>query len=301
MAKLRSWSTALLLTVVVACGGKSLDVDLDGDGGSGAAGSGQGGSGTAGKPPQGGSAGTASAGTASGGTASAGTGQGGYAGSVCDGFVDEGPQFVEVVIINKTSGPIHIGDRDLSCGVAPLFDVYDARGTLLPPPGECRSSCQLVMDQGPVGCPAICAYQSALTLQPGEQHLTTYQGRYDVERKLPKECVRPDLGGESCHQAIAIAPGDFEFVADAGTSLDCSLSSGPCGPCMPTSTGGCSTPGTLVSGKELRASTQVFLDGTYGVLGKRSSPAPVPYNPGIGGSSGGALALRQVQLVFTDR
>ena len=302
MAHLFRVSAALLISTLAACGGKSFEAGEPdpNPGGSSPGGSSQGGSGNvAGTRADGGS--TSKGGTASAGTGgTGGTGQGGSAGSTCESFDDEPGYFVGVVIINATSAPIYLGQDMVNCGISPLFDVQNASGVPLPPPGGCRSTCKDSRTNGPVGCPAICAFPSSTALQPGQMLYTSYSGLYEVQTPLPQQCVDPDFGAAQCSQAKQIQPGTFTFSARAGSSIDCSQTSGMCSSCTASGEGGCTTPGSLISGEMHSATTTVLLDSSYGVFG--GYPAPAPAFPGDpdGDSSSGAIALRNVELVFTD-
>jgi hypothetical protein len=295
VAHLLRLSAALVLSALAACGGKSFEAGEPDPtpGGTSPGGSGQGGSGSTAGTQAGGS-------TGKGGTGSAGTGQGGSAGSTCEGFDDEPGYFVGVVIMNKTSAPIHLGQDMVDCTVGPVFAVQNGSGAPLPSPGNCRSTCEALRTNGPVGCPAICAFPSSTVLQPGEVLYTSYSGLYDVQINLPQHCVDPDYGVAQCSQTKQIQPGTFTFSARAGSSIDCSETTGVCNACMASGGGGCTTPGSLISGKMRSATATVFLDSSYGVFG--GYPAPAPAFPGDpdGDSSGAAIALRNVELVFTD-
>jgi hypothetical protein len=272
-----------------ACGGRAFDGDEHQAGGTAnEAGSAQGGSTSSG--------GTTRGGTSQGGSSSAGTGQGGFAGA-CHAYDDHPGYYINVALINKTSAPLHLGQDSVTCGIEPLFFVNDASGTPLALPGSCRASCDLVRSQGAVGCDAACRFPSAVTLAPGEVHYTTWDGLYEVERVLPWECLATGVSGQ-CRQAAQINAGSFTFAAQAGATLDCSKTSGgPCTACMPGGNGGCTTPGSLISGPRHAATTTVRLDASYGVWG---APAPAPLPPGGDDVPSGPIATLSVELVFAD-
>ena len=299
MAHLPRLSAALFFSALAACGGKSFDAGEDPDPSPG--GSNQGGSSSVAGTSSGGSSSTAGT-TGKGGTGSAGTGQGGWAGASCEAFDDQPGYFVSIAIINKTAAPIHLVQDMLTCGVSPLFDVKDDSGVPLPSLGGCRTSCQQARSNGPIGCPTICAFPSAVTLQPGGVMYTSYDGLYGVQTTLPEACVDPTLGDSQCRQARQIQPGRFTFSSRAGSVIDCSQTTGTgtCSACTPLGDGGCTTPGSLISGKMHNATTTVVLDASYGVYGGYPAPAPAfPGNPNDESPSG-ALALLTVELVFTD-
>ncbi len=286
----------LLVSTLAACGGKSFDVDPNPNGG----GTDQGGGSS-----QGGSSAGSSRGGTSGkaGSAQGGSAQGGSAGAECAGFEDATPSYVQVAIINRTTAAIYLGQDMVSCGVSPLFRVSDFAGDILQPPGSCSGSCQSLIDNGPMGCLANCAFPSAIALQPGETLYTSWDGLFQVERQMPMQCVPSSYNVATCQQTRQVPPGPFEFSAVAGRSIDCKATSGgACAACTPTpgGAGGCSTPGALISGQMLNTVTNVQLDASYGVYGNPPpAPAPLPL-PNPGGSSGDAIALRTVELVFTE-
>lgn len=281
---------ALLVSALAACGGKSFDVGPDQN--AGGSSSGQGGS----------SAGSGRGGTSStSGTSAGGTGEGGSAGAACAGFEDATGSYLPVAIVNKTTAAIYLGQDMVTCRVSPVFRVDDAVGATLQPPDSCSASCQSLMDRGVIGCPPICAFPSAVALQPGETLYTSWHGLFQAPRELPKQCIPPDYGGATCQQTLQVQPGTFVFSAVAGRSTDCKATTGgACASCTPApdGRGGCSISGALIAGQMLSADAKVELDESYGVYGS-SSPAHAPRpNPGEDGED--ALALRTVELVFTE-
>jgi hypothetical protein len=292
VAHLSQLGIVLLVASAAACGGKSFEAnEQDPNGGSGSAGTGQGGAGSVGGTAHGGSVGK-------GGSAAAGTSQGGSAGSLCESFDDQPGYYISVAIINKTTAPLYLGQDTVTCGVTPLFRVTYPSFGILEPPGDCRTSCQLLGANGPVGCDAACRLPSSVALQPGEVLYTMWNGLYDVQTELPRQCLAVDYGSTQCTQALQIQPGEFTFAATAGSSLDCTQTTGgACSACMPTGTGGCSVPGSLISGQLHTATTTVLLNSNYGVWGT-SAPAPIP--PSSGDVPAGAMATLTVELIFTD-
>jgi hypothetical protein len=290
---------ALLFTALTACGGKSFDVDPNPDtGGSDPGGSGHGGSGSAGK----GLGGSSQAGSLN--HAGMGPGGAGGTGSVCDAFNDAQGTFMSVTIINKTSTVIYLGQEQANCSEAPLFQVMDAMGAPLAFPGGCQSTCQQLLRNGPIGCPAICAFPGSTAIQPGQAMYTTWNGLYQVEREPPRQCLSADYGN-ACRQTVQVQPGQFTFSAIAGRSIDCSeTSGGPCQACVQNENG-CYTPGSLITGQILKAATTVTLGPAYGIYG---SAAPAPAAPGSGvpnpgganTGTGTAAPLQTIQIVFTD-
>lgn len=285
---------ALLLTALTACGGKSFETDPNPDGG----GTDQGGSGHGGS----GNGGTSQAGTSYGGSinyAGMGPGGAGGSGSVCDAFNDASGTFLPITIFNQTSTVIYLGQQEMNCTESPLFQVADAAGTPLAFPGSCQSTCQQLRINGPVGCPALCAFPGTTAIQPGQAKYVTWNGLYQVDRELPRQCVSGDYGN-MCRQTVQVQPGQFTFSAIAGRSIDCSATSaGPCQACSPREDG-CYTPGSLISGQILKAATTVTLGPAFGIYG---SADPAPAYPGSAdppGGSGTAAPLQTIQLVFTE-
>jgi hypothetical protein len=210
---------------------------------------------------------------------------------------------VQVALINKTSETIYLGQDTVTCGVSPLFRVGDAAGAaVLQPPDGCSESCQSLIERGRIGCPDICAFPSAVALQPGEVLSTSWNGLFQVQRELPPQCVPPDYGAATCPQTMGVQPGAFVFSAVAGRSVDCKSTTGGgvCSACTPDGRGGCNISSALIVGPILNAITRVQLDASYGVYGNPSpAPARLPL-PNPGGGSGTAIARQTVQLVFTE-
>jgi hypothetical protein len=300
-------AAALVVCSLAACGGKSfVSDDPDDQGGSGGTGNG-GTSHTAGKTGKGGSTGTA--GTAQGGTGSVGTGgsvgkggsdvggtgQGGAAG-FCSSFDDESPIIfnVAVAIHNETTAPIYLGQDMVNCTTEPLFQVHDASGVLLLNDEACRQACQVVRNGDDIGCPGLCAYPSSIALEPGGVYYTEWQTQYSVQQVLPPECV---AAGQQCSQLKAVQPGVYTFSAVAGSAVDCSATTGECGPCTPES-GGCRYGGSLIAGAKHEASTVEMIDAGFGF-----NELPAPAMPGTAGSasSGAAPAppVRYINIIFT--
>jgi hypothetical protein len=298
VAHLTRFAPALAVLVLAACGGKSFEVgpDPDPQGGSGGSGgTGQGATGNTGNVGN-------TAGTSHGGSASAGTGQGGSAGSTCDSFNDDPGYYVSVAVINKTAAPIYLGEDMVSCDTSPLFSVNNDGGMPLIGPGRCSASCQMLREADVGGCTANCLFPSALKLEPGETYYTQWDGLYQIQRQLPPECRVLGSGQTDCSQTVQVNPGTFTFASVAGSDVDCSQTNGgPCGSCVATGNGGCSVPGSLISGARHNATTTVYLDSSYGVWGRPTpAPAPAPAFPNPGGSPGADIALLTVELVFVN-
>jgi hypothetical protein len=266
---------ALLVSTLAACGGKSSATPGDG---------GEGGTGTGG----------------TGGTGHAGTG----GADACTSFDDDYGTSVGVSISNQTMVPIYLGQDMVTCGVSPLFEVADARGAVLPNLGGCRSPCASLRQGGPAGCLDICAFPTAVALQPNEVLYTTWDGLFSVQAQLPARCASFETGvgaQVSCDQAKRIEPGTFTFSARAGSAIDCSQTtgSGTCDACSASPNGGCSTPGSLITGAMHSAQATILLNENYGVY---PAPSTSPgSNTGAADPAPGAnIALLTVELVFTE-
>lgn len=278
----------LLLSTLAACGGKSSKPGEDGVGATDSGGSGTGGSGT-------------------GGSGTGGANQAGHAGtgsSVCSSYDDEYPAVVNVSIANQTQAPLYLGQDMVTCGVAPLFRVADSDGSSLPELGNCRSSCVSLRQQGPAGCPTFCAFPNTVQLLPGEVFYNTWDGLFTVQGQLPSTCVPYDTGAGaqvSCDQAKRIEPGTFTFSASAGSAFDCSQTSpdGTCAACTAAPGGGCTRSGSLITGPVHTAQVTVALDETYGVY-TAPRPAPAPNAGADAPAPGGNVAVRTVELIFTE-
>ena len=202
----------------------------------------------------------------------------------CSEFDDDAGWSVAVSLANQTKRPIYLGQSMVTCGIEQLFHVSDAAGAPLPEFSSCRNSCESVMRTGGQGCPAICAYPSAITLEPGEATNSIWNGLHRVDLEVPGECTPLlKIATVPCDRAEQIEPGSHTFVSQAGSSIDCSQTLGTCGACEPNGNGGCTTGAALIAGTMLRAETTVTLDASYGV----------------GAPNGGGSTL-PVEIVFTE-
>jgi hypothetical protein len=293
MSSLARLAVALLVPLLASCGGVASSSTTPATGGNGSTG----GSGsTAGSGSTGGSGSTAGNGSTGGSGSTAGNGSGGSA--TCADYKDEGGPSVRVSIVNKTNAPIYLGAEQMTCGFVPLFTVADADGAGLAGSAGCRFSCSAFQTQGNIlGCTDICLYPTAVALQPGEVKSTEWAALYVVPRDMPNACVAYDSGSEtvSCDQAKRIQPGTYTFSARAGSTLDCSQTgAASCSACMSDKDGGCSTPGGVVGGSILTASSTVALDERYGVF-TTSSAGSSP-----GAADAAPVQMLTVELVFTD-
>ena len=212
-----------------------------------------------------GSAGALGAGGAgAGGVGAGGIGTGGQP-AECKSFVDEKPLSVPVLIRNDLNFPIHLGARIETCAEMSLFSVQDASGAAVREPNPCRTPCETLLAGNPVGgCLAICPVQKAVTIAPGETVTTSWAGLFGVEDDVPRACVPKRSDGldfgTRCNHALSIASGAYTFDAQAGTTLECSLSPGGCSACQPDAGGLCTVSNALVGGKVLSARAVVDLD-----------------------------------------
>lgn len=242
---------------IVACGEPSDPA------GAGGAASGSGGSALGGAVAAGGQAsGGSSLGGASGGSAfaGAGTGTAGAPPAVCSSYVDQNGWSLVVQISNRRQQPVYIGERESSCEPQRLFEVRDGSRALLPGLEGCHSSCQQLMQSGPVACPLACTPPATITLQPGETIKIPWDGRFGVSKALPAECAAPAAqGATSCVQAERIEANVFTFSARAGTERQCLSGSTGCN-CTPNQNGGCTTPSSLIGGTIITTELLVQLE-----------------------------------------
>lgn len=284
------FGAGIAFALASACGGVSR-FDQLGPGTAGAASDMGGNSGAgradderAGAAPGGSSAaGQSGAGAGSGGS-SAGTSAGGA--SDCSQFADQTTQNVTLTIHNYTSAPVYIGPRMQSCGSTPLFQVLDASGAVLRPPGRCDTPCQGFLDGNPVGgCTADCPLDQVIKLAPREVRTEIWSGVYLSDVALPRDCnASSETSSVTCSVRRRIEPGLYNFVVAAGSEVACDALDDDCGACMPMANGGCSVIGGTVKGDVLNAKTAVNLDASFGVFAEGS------------GSQGDGF--RSVDLVF---
>lgn len=272
----RLWRAASLLVLaqlLAACGGKSTGLEgAQNDGGS-----------------------TGNGGTSTGGSSSA-AGSGGSA--ACTRFDDESPSTVQVLLVNKTSKPIYLGQQEMDCNIVPLFTVANDSGMPLSALGSCRIPCSALHTQGGAGCATICAIQQSIKLEPGEAHETVWDALYRVDGALPASCIPGNDSDMKCDQAKRITAGTYHFSAVAGLEGSCASGADDCGACVGDADGGCSIRGGLIGGQLLKAEASYTLDSAYGFYD--SAPAPQNEGAGAGPSGSGSLAIAIVELIFTD-
>jgi hypothetical protein len=191
--------------------------------------------------------GVGSGGAQTAGGAAATSGAGGAGAASCTSFADDAGWSLVVHIKNDKSSTIYVGQEMPSCDAQPLFQVKDGSGALLPSLSGCRSSCSAVMTSGPVTCPTVCAVPSTVTLAPGQTIDIPWNGMFGAPQTLPQECLRDATqGSASCVRAQQVKAGIYTFTAQAGSQLSCSQP-GSC-TCTPSSSGGCTTPASTISG-----------------------------------------------------
>lgn len=236
-----AWVCAVLL---LGCGGSAESAPGGNQGGAGSASAS--GSSNAGSTVVGGG-GAGGSTTASGGAgASAGASTiGGAPAKECSSYMDETGYSLIVQIKNERPDVIYVGRKDPGCDAERLFDVRDGAQQLLPGLEGCHSSCQQLMQSGPVLCPQACAAPSTIELKPGETLKVPWDGRFALPKTLPAECAA--TGGGNCIQAAKIEPSLFTFSAQAGTSRQCLAGASGC-TCTPNPNGGCTAPGSSIGG-----------------------------------------------------
>jgi len=167
--------------------------------------------------------------------------------AACSSFVDDAAWKLTVHIKNQKSTAVYLGPQTMGCDAARLFDVADGSRSLLPGLEACRSSCSAVMTSGPVVCPAVCASPSTVMLAPGQTIDIPWDGLFGVPSTVPAECMHTATPSPTaCVRAQQIKNGLFTFSAKAGATREC-LSPAAC-TCTPNPSGGCTTPGSLISG-----------------------------------------------------
>lgn len=250
LAPCRSLLLVTLVAWCAACGGKSNADERDVTGGS----------------SQGGGAGSANGGKPSAGSGTGGSSTGGGRGEAeCEALLDDDGYYVPVSIINDSYETLFLGQEMVTCAASPLFDVADAEGRLLTPPGQCRSSCESAMSSGPSGCAAACLLPSTIELAPGDQISTGWAGTYIELVELPTQCQSAEFPSSQCDRAVAVEAGAFVFSAKAGTRIECRYPGAGCDPCTPDSSGACVTHDSLITGEIRQAEVEVELDASYGV------------------------------------
>jgi hypothetical protein len=246
---LRRGRLALAVSCVLGlpgCGGTDIDAadgaeaNMSGAGGVAAAGQGTGGTS---------SASGAGGGSGSGGqSAGAGAGTGGAPpAAACSSFMDASGWSLVVQIKNERKQTLYLGQDSASCEAQRVFQVEDGARAVLQSLEGCHSSCQALMQGGPVACPTTCAAPSTITLEPGQTIKIPWDGRYGVPQSLPQQCLSNlSQSASSCVQAQRVEASVITFIARAGTSRSCLAAAGCT--CATNEYGGCSTASSLISG-----------------------------------------------------
>lgn len=230
----------------------------------GAAGAGmlaQGGGGAgAGGVSSGGSAGQSAAGTAS---ASGGA-------LACSAYMDHAGYTLPVHIKNTSSVTLYLGQQDSNCQIERLFQVEDGARHVLPSLDGCHTSCQQLMQTGPVACPLACAAPSTITLAPGQGVDVPWDGRFAVPQTLPANCMPPaSTSPGACVQAQQIEAAVFTFSAQAGTQRQCL--NGTCN-CVANANGTCTSAASTITGTIITTEYLVKLEP-----GETSTTGAPPY------------------------
>ena len=231
---------AAFVLLLQACGSPDALTPLD-NGAAGASGSviaAQGGAA--------GSNGGASLGGSAGQLAASGSSAGGAVS--CSSYADATGYTLPVHIKNSSSVTLYVGPQDSTCQVQRLFQVEDGARHALPSLDGCHTSCQALMQTGPVSCPLACVSPSTVTLAPGQTIDVPWDGRFGVPQTLPQQCMpTAATGSTSCVQAQQIEAAPFTFIAQAGTQRMCLDPSGTC-TCTANSNGTCTSPSTVITG-----------------------------------------------------
>jgi hypothetical protein len=223
-------------------------------------------------------AGSSSSGATTGGQAMAGnttTGVGGSGGAnasqptagsgvggavACSSYMDEAGYTLPVHIKNSSKSTLYLGPQESTCQVERLFAVEDGARHLLPSLDGCHTSCQALMQTGPVSCPLACASPSTVTLAPGQVVDVPWDGRFAVTQTLPQQCMPGGTtSATTCVQAQQIEPAAFTFKALAGTRQQCLDPSGKC-TCTANANGTCTSPSSVISGTIITSELLIKLE-----------------------------------------
>jgi hypothetical protein len=188
----------------------------------------------------------------------------------CSSYADQAGYTLPVHIKNSSSATLYLGQQESTCQAERLFQVQDGARHVLPSLDGCHTSCQALMQSGPVSCPLACATPSTITLGPGQTVDVPWDGRFAVEQALPQQCMpAASTSPTSCIQAQEIDPAAFTFIAQAGTRRQCLDPSGTCS-CAPNANGTCTTPSSLISGTII--TTQLLIKLEPGETNPGGSP-----------------------------
>jgi hypothetical protein len=187
-------------------------------------------------------------GAAAAGSAGAGQSSAGAPSLACSSYADDPSWSLLVTIKNEMTRTLYLGQEEMSCNAQRLFEVEDGARTLLPALGSCRSSCETMMNSGPVTCPSACPSPSTVTLGPGQSVQVPWDGRFGVDFTLPQQCMAgAQATNLACVRAERVEANIYTFSAKAGTSQKCLEPSGNC-TCTPSAIGGCMSAASVIAG-----------------------------------------------------
>jgi hypothetical protein len=202
------------------------------------------------------------AGATPGGSAGQLAGSGSSAGGAvsCSSYADAAGYTLPVHIKNSSSITLYVGPQDSTCQVERLFQLEDGARHLLPSLDGCHTSCQQLMQTGPVSCPLACTAPSTVALAPGQTIDVPWDGRFGVPQTLPTQCLpAASTAPASCVQAAQVQAAPFTFIARAGTERICLDPSGTCA-CTANSNGTCTSASTIISGTIIKTEYFVKLE-----------------------------------------
>ncbi len=248
------------------CGGAPAEPPPSGEAGAKPAGPGGGGAGGAAAQ---GLAGSGGLGTSLSGGAGQAAGSSSGGALACSSYMDDAGYTLPVHIKNTSTTTLYLGQQESTCEAARLFEVEDGARHVLPSLDGCHTSCQALMQTGPVICPLACAAPSTITLAPGQSVDVPWDGRFAVQQTLPQQCMPGALTPGSCVQAQQIEAALFTFSARAGTQRQCLT--GTCN-CVANPNGTCTSASSLISGTIITTEYLVKLEP-----GEKSPSGEPPY------------------------
>jgi hypothetical protein len=169
--------------------------------------------------------------------------------TACDpSTADIGPE-VSVTIRNETAAPLYFTQTEF-CSALPPFLIRRGAERVDWYVEPCVS-CDAVID-GQCGCPALCAADSVIRIDPGGSYEEAWTGAEAFSATLPAECTTEGCG-DQCTALAQAVDGAYTARANAGTEVTCGMGI-PCD-CIdtPDDAGWCSAPG-------IRAGDQLQVD-----------------------------------------
>lgn len=162
-------------------------------------------------------------------------------GGECADYANEPQAPVTLRFRNMGTTPLFLGSP--GCGDLYPFTLRDESGAERPWYDDgCSGTCES-LQEGQIGCPAVCLQPPLYRVEPGGQVDYSWYGLVREERAMPASCYG-DAPQGSCAQYVQAPGGLYEIT---GTMYVDAMCEGSCD-CQPNAEGWCELTGSVESG-----------------------------------------------------